>query len=321
VNRELSCPTKSEVKPFLAKNPLYGMPYGMAALPADEQRVLETWVSSGTPDFDRTINLSKSIKVQVQAWEFFFNQNSARHKLVSRYLYEHLFLGQLVLNSQGENTQFRLIRSTTPSGKKALEIPTTHPNDPPGSDSFYYRLVPVGSTSLDKTQFTYLLDSKRRERWQELFFETKWQVTSKPGYSAKYASNPFLTFRDIPAKARYLFLLDNAHFFISNFIKGPVCRGQVALNVINDYFFVAFLSPEYDLSVVDPDYLSNGLSLLDLPKKDAVLADFAPVWHERLTIHSKYLQYRDKNYRNHPLTRNGFPLEAYGKVITNRLIC
>ena len=28
------------------------------------------------------------------------------------------------------------------------------------------------------------------------------------------------------------------------FIKGPVCRGQVALNVIDDHFWVVFLDPE-----------------------------------------------------------------------------
>ena len=310
INRELSCPTKSEVGPFLAKNPLYGMPYGMAALPAGEQHTLQSWVNSGAPDFDKASTMSSSLKDQIENWEVFFNRDSARQRLVSRYLYEHLFLGQLIFENEDKITQFRLIRSTTSSGKIALEIPTTHPNDPPGSEDFYYRIVPIDSTLVDKTQFTYLLDSARLERWQDLFFKSKWQATSKTDYSAKYASNPFLAFQDIPASARYQFLLDNTHYFISNFIKGPVCRGQVALNVINDYFFVAFLSPEFDLSVVEPNYLTDGLNLLDLPKKDAVMTDIVSVWHERLIEHEKYLKYRDNSYRNHALTRNGFPMEA-----------
>jgi hypothetical protein len=81
-------------------------------------------------------------------------------------------------------------------------------------------------------------------RWRSLFFSGDWRVTEPMSYATKNASNPFSTFSAIPADARYRFLLDNVHFFIESFIKGLVCRGQVALNVINDYFFVAFLAPE-----------------------------------------------------------------------------
>jgi hypothetical protein len=38
--------------------------------------------------------------------------------------------------------------------------------------------------------------------------------------------------------------LDEAEFTIMNFIKGPVCRGQVALNVINERFWILFVSPK-----------------------------------------------------------------------------
>ena len=38
-------------------------------------------------------------------------------------------------------------------------------------------------------------------------------------------------------------MLDEAQFTIMGFIKGPVCRGQVALNVIDDHFWVAFFKP------------------------------------------------------------------------------
>ena len=65
-----------------------------------------------------------------------------------------------------------------------------------------------------------------------------WQVTKLPHYGKDF-ENPFKVFSDIPAKVRYQFLLDNAHFFVNGFIKGPVCRGQVALDVIRDHFFVS----------------------------------------------------------------------------------
>ena len=38
-------------------------------------------------------------------------------------------------------------------------------------------------------------------------------------------------------------MLDEAEFTIMGFIKGPVCRGQMALNVIEDHFWVVFLAP------------------------------------------------------------------------------
>lgn len=42
------------------------------------------------------------------------------------------------------------------------------------------------------------------------------------------------------------------------FIKGPVCRGQLALNVINDRFWVFFLDPEKaDLPEVNELYRSQ----------------------------------------------------------------
>jgi len=44
----------------------------------------------------------------------------------------------------------------------------------------------------------------------------------------------------LPISSRYRFLLDDARFFIEGFIKGPVCRGQVALNVIEDRFWILF---------------------------------------------------------------------------------
>ena len=48
-----------------------------------------------------------------------------------------------------------------------------------------------------------------------------------------------MTFADIPVRARYQFLLDDAEYEISTFIKGPVCNGSVAVNSIQEQFFVS----------------------------------------------------------------------------------
>lgn len=310
ITRELSCPKQNEVDNFLADNPSFGMPYGMTALPKEEQQVLEQWMQSGYPDFDSVINPPPAVTAQVERWETFFNNPSPRKKLVARYLYEHLFLGHLAIADIEDTYYFRLIRSSMPSGSPANEIATRRPNDSPGAKPFYYRLIPIKGTILDKTHIVYQLDEQRRTRWQTLFFSQDWDVVEPVSYTEKNATNPFLTFSTIPSETRYRFLLDDVQYFIDNFIKGPVCRGQVALNVINDYFFVAFLSPEYDLSVVDRNYLKHAIPLLDLPSTTASPMDFAGLWFEGLHTHRRYLEYRDNAYRTHSLTRAGLPIEA-----------
>ena len=49
---------------------------------------------------------------------------------------------------------------------------------------------------------------------------------------------------------------------------GPVCKGQVALNVINDHFWLLFLDPEYDLSVKYPGFLRLHHLNLRMPIED-----------------------------------------------------
>ena len=66
-------------------------------------------------------------------------------------------------------------------------------------------------------------------------------VTQLPSYAPEVAANPFIAFRELPLDGRYRFLLDEAAYFVMNFIKGPVCRGQVALDVIEDRFWVFFV--------------------------------------------------------------------------------
>ncbi|MEZ1330855.1 fatty acid cis/trans isomerase, partial [Enterobacter asburiae] len=80
---------------------------------------------------------------QVASWERFLNQSGAKQSLVSRWLYEHLFLAHLYFPEQGAPGHFfQLVRSRTPSGQPIDPIPTRRPNDDPGN-SFYYRLWPI----------------------------------------------------------------------------------------------------------------------------------------------------------------------------------
>ena len=76
-------------------------------------------------------------------------------------------------------------------------------------------------------------------------------------YDSKISANPFLSFAQIPPRSRYQFLLDNVHYILMTFIRRPVCRGQIALNVINDHFWLMFKDPDYDLTVQRPELLIN----------------------------------------------------------------
>lgn len=69
------------------------------------------------------------------------------------------------------------------------------------------------------------------------------------GLTGRYG--PGADIRRLPHSC-YRLLLDEALFFISGFMKGPVCRGQVALNVIRDQFWLKL----YDS---DKDHISNDM--------------------------------------------------------------
>ena len=92
-----------------------------------------------------------------------------------------------------------------------------------------------------KSHLPYALDDARMQRWQDLFLAPDYAVTALSSYADHHASNPFRTFRELPVQGRYKFLLDEARYTIATYIKGPVCRGSVALNVINDNFWVVFV--------------------------------------------------------------------------------
>jgi hypothetical protein len=83
----------------------------------------------------------------------------------------------------------------------------------------------------------------------------------------------------MPMASRYRFMLDEAQNTVMSFIKGPVCRGQVALNVINDHFWVFFVDPgEVRLEAIE-EFLSAQTDNLELPASSADI--YRPVAHWR----------------------------------------
>ncbi|WP_070966699.1 fatty acid cis/trans isomerase [Vibrio sonorensis] len=244
IDREQTCPTIEEFDDYETKNPLWGMPFGLPALNEKEHSTLMTWLERGAkhpqPQPLTTLELKN-----VHHFEHFLNQDSLKHQLSARYIYEHLFLNHLYFKAKGNTKRyFQLVRSTTPPGETVHRISTRRPYDDPKVSRVYYRLIPLVSTIVDKTHMPYALNQARLLRWKELFITPDYTVTSLPSYRSDVAANPMTAFFDLPVSSRYKFMLDNAQSTIMSFIKGPVCRGQLALNVINDRFWVFFVDPD-----------------------------------------------------------------------------
>ncbi|HYQ71821.1 MAG TPA: fatty acid cis/trans isomerase, partial [Gammaproteobacteria bacterium] len=229
-------------------------------------------------------------------WETFFNQAALKNRLVSRYLYEHFFLAHLYFEELDTGHFFELVRSATPPGAPVRVIPTVRPNDDPG-EPFYYRLRSIDSTIVHKTHITYPLSAARMQRFETLFLSQDWDVTELPGYSLEHARNPFASFAAIPARARYQFLLDSARYIVMNFIRGPVCRGQVATDVIDDHFYVLFQDPDSDLSITDPAYLARVQPYLILSSEDLHLLTLGADWLHNRRERNRYISLRGQYYR------------------------
>jgi len=299
LNREQACPVNGEFEEYAENFPTQGMPFATPNLSDEDYHVLVKWISQGMPD-DSQLKFSDVAKIQIQKWEDFFNRTDLKSQLVSRYLYEHLFLGHLHFKGANSRQFFRLVRSYTPSGEPVREIATVRPYDDPQIDKFYYRLRYEKSSIVDKSHVVYELSKQRMLRYKELFFKTEYTVDGLPGYEAKLASNPIKTFSDIPVESRYKFLLDDAKFFINGFIKGPVCRGQVALNVIEDNFWVFFSSPDSFRVNRDNDYLNTMVDEFNLPAEQENTLNIFSTWTNYWDLQHSYMLKRQETFINSP---------------------
>ncbi|MEX2208006.1 MAG: fatty acid cis/trans isomerase [Myxococcota bacterium] len=294
INRTLTCAKGDEFESYTREHPLGGMPYGVAPLSEPELATLAAWLVQGAKG-PKPATQSAALEASVRAWETFLNGESLKQRITSRYLYEHWFMASLYFDDQPVGPFFRIVRSRSAPGQPIDEIATVRPYDDPGP-TLYYRLEPIESTIVHKTHMVYALGPKRLARLQDLFISSRWQPTALPGYSAEVASNPFVAFEEIPARSRYQYMLDDAQYFVMTFIRGPVCRGQVAVDVIEDQFFVSFLDPDHDLSVIDPKFLARTKSLLALPAEHGGVLLPGDLYLSYARDQHRYLDAREQAY-------------------------
>lgn len=174
------------------------------------------------------------------------------------------------------------MKSEWSDGKKLFGLPEDHKN--------IVLSPPFGCTGKQKC-FLTILDRFIRD----LFSGT---IHKHPSRSDQYASNPFLTFRDIPVRARYEFLLDNFKYHVTSFIRGPVCKGGMAVNAINEHFWVFFMDPDSDLMVRRPVFEREVATDLILPARqgsDEVLLNAKDLFRTQ-RARNRYREKRNREY-------------------------
>jgi hypothetical protein len=290
LDRKETCTTAAHFDDYAKSHPLWGMPYALPGIDEAQERALVRWVTAGAPQ-PPAAEVTAPVSESIAQWEAFLNGPSPKAQLVGRYIYEHFFLASLYFKGLGDETFFRLVRSRTSSGIAVDEIPTRRPFDDPEAARVYYRFVRRLERPLEKTHMPYPLSAARLRHFEKLFLEPDYVVDRLPGYEPEVAANPFRAFQLIPAESRYRFMLEEAEYTIMGFIKGPVCRGQIALDVIEDRFWITFIRPDAPWIKEETDFLAGVKQDLDMPAEGGSTA-LPTLWLGYGSQHAKYVEKR-----------------------------
>ncbi|MDO6695219.1 fatty acid cis/trans isomerase [Aliiglaciecola sp. 3_MG-2023] len=294
IDRSQQCPTVQEFEGYAQSQAFGGMPYALPELSNEEHNTLMKWIEAGAY-MPSAPTISAAEQQAVEKLEAFLNGDSLKVQLSARYIYEHLFSTHLYFSELSEsNVQpqfFNIVRSRTPSGEPIEIIASRRPFDDPKVERVYYRLFPVTSTIVNKTHQPYAIHKALTDKWQKWFVDDDYTVTEMPSYQPQVAANPLTAFAQLPVNARYRFMLERAQNTIMGYIKGPVCRGQVALNVINDRFWVYFVKPEVAASAEINAFYDTQKNNLRLPAEKESTA-FAVTWIEYASRQGDYMRAR-----------------------------
>ena len=287
LDRKETCTDHKHFNEFAKEHPNWGMPYALPGLTAAETKSVIDWARAGTPHTDPS-PAGAAVSALIEQYEAFLGDNSPKGQLAARYIYEHLFLASIRFEDSPDAALFRLVRSRSARGAPLSEIATRRPFDDPEVARVHYRFVRRNERPLEKTHMPYKLNAERLARFKKLFIEPDYAVARQPGYDPEVASNPFRAFQAIPASSRYRFMLEEAEFTIGGFIKGPVCRGQVALNVIEDRFWITFLDPDLPWMKDEAEFLATVKQDLDMPAAAGSSA-LPTLWLRYGAAHQRYV--------------------------------
>ena len=288
LDKERQCPAIEDFPEYARDFATSGMPYGLPALNSDETTILNEWLISGARMTDNP--QPKSHRNAIERWENFLNGDSLKQQLASRYIYEHLFLAHIHFDQLPGKAYYKMVRSRTPPGQPIAQIKTRLPFQDPGVNKVYYRLWFDPATVVTKNHLPYAFNPERMTWLKKLFLDEPYVVTQMPNYMNDIASNPFIAFDAIPVRSRYRFMLEEARYTIMGFIKGPVCRGQVALNSIQDHFWVLFVDPDNQNTPMLDAFLMQQSHNLKLPGSEGGYSSLLGSWSAYSEKNDEYLK-------------------------------
>jgi hypothetical protein len=286
--------TVDEFAERISENPGIGMPYGLPSLTNEQVITLRNWIEAGakgpSPEIFARVYAPANPE-EIQTWEHFLNQGTAKSSVVSRYIYEHVYSAHIHFKNTGENEFYTLVRSFSPPSQALDEIVTEHPNENPEKQTrkarrpIYYRFKRVTEAIVQKSHITWEIDQKSLARLREIFFKDDWDYDSQT--PTKFVSdNPFQYFAMIPARHRYQFMLENSRLIVNAMVRGPVCTGRIATYAIRDHFWVFFLKPESDITVKSQNLAKDSwvsLQLVSLKDLDIFGLGSVKAYYEKYT--------------------------------------
>jgi len=94
LNRDYICTTAEDFEAFKTKYPLWGMPYALPGLTDGERETIVDWLRQGARIAPQAPLSDQAARV-IGQWEEFLNGASLKEQLMSRYVFEHLFIGRI----------------------------------------------------------------------------------------------------------------------------------------------------------------------------------------------------------------------------------
>lgn len=259
--------SEKEMRALEKHNPEFAMPYALPALSGPEEQKIYNWLQAGAPGQIEKLSLdqlSAAEKEIVRDWEKYLNGKDLKSRVVARYLFEHFFLAHFAFPGKHAN-YLKLVRSSSPCQVAVTPVRARQPNDDPGVKEWFYCFYEDVGATVAKKHIPYEMSLPKLNWLKRNFAQEAWTAKAFPSFAREVSRNPFVAFQDIPVAARYRFLLEDSRYHIMTFIKGPVCNGSIAVNVIREQFFVFFVDPAQDVMVQNKEFANQSESLLILP--------------------------------------------------------
>lgn len=231
-----------------------GMPYKMKQLEGEEFGTLYSWAQKGAkaevPSAELLLMLTTPKNPElIKKWEDFFNHPSNKAKWTSRFLYEHLFLARFYIQ-EAPGEFYELVRSSTAYPEPVKISPTLKAFQRPPAKKWYYRLMKVHSTIVDKNHFVYEVNNDTLKDLKDMFWNQDWGKGNNNVQFNFSNSNPMVAFKHVSAKARYGWMLKNAHLLLDISARSQNCRSEGAAAPYWDNMLHVFLKPESDATVM-----------------------------------------------------------------------